>query len=83
MQPKLQTIPNNNFITQKFDRGRKFTRSTAKKKRKRKIDHLAKQKTRHKLNSKFLLYRDDLAKGATIPCTHALTGSQFHEKDLS
>lgn len=41
------------------------------------------QTTRHKLNSKFLLYRDDLAKGATIPCTHALTGSQFHEKDLS
>lgn len=44
---------------------------------------ITRQTTRHKLNSKFLLYRDDLAKGATIPCTHALTGSQFHEKDLS
>lgn len=48
MQPKLQTIPNNNFITQKFDRGRKFTRSTAKKKRKRKIDHLANNKAQIK-----------------------------------
>lgn len=50
---RQQTIPND-FITQKFDRGRKFTRSTAKekkekrKKRKRKIDHSANNKAQIK-----------------------------------